>query len=161
MSIPDVYGGKICAALDRQHPRDLFDVNEMFNKYGLTDQIRSAFVVYLSGHDRPIQELLSPRLQDIRKLFDVQFKRMTEKAVTCEELEDVREKLISKINLELTLDERNFLLSIKMGNPNWGLINISGIEKLPAIQWKLANIAKMEKTKHSKLAESLKTVLGI
>lgn len=26
LAIADIYGGKICAALDRQHPRDLFDV---------------------------------------------------------------------------------------------------------------------------------------
>ncbi len=161
MSIPDVYGGKICAALDRQHPRDLFDVKEMFNKYGLTDQIRSAFVVYLAGHGRPIQELLRPRLQDIRKLFDAQFKGMTEENVTCEELEEVREKLISKINMELSLEERNFLLSIKMGKPNWNLIKINGIEKLPAIQWKLANISKMDKKKHAALLESLRAVLGL
>ncbi|NLX24793.1 MAG: nucleotidyl transferase AbiEii/AbiGii toxin family protein, partial [Lentisphaerae bacterium] len=38
----DIYGGKICAALDRQHPRDLFDVHLMFRNPGLTDDIRSA-----------------------------------------------------------------------------------------------------------------------
>ncbi len=161
MSIPDIYGGKICAALDRQHPRDLFDVKEMFEKYGLTDQIRTAFVVYLASHNRPIQELLKPKLQDIRKSFDSQFKGMTEKSVTCKELEEVRDKLISKINLELTLEERQFLLSIKMGEPKWKLINIDGIEKLPAIQWKLANISKMNKKKHGELVESLKDVLGL
>lgn len=26
LSFEDVYAGKICAALDRQHPRDLFDI---------------------------------------------------------------------------------------------------------------------------------------
>lgn len=26
LSVPDLYGGKFCAALDRQHPRDLFEM---------------------------------------------------------------------------------------------------------------------------------------
>ncbi len=31
-----LYGGKICAALDRQHPRDLFDVHYMLENEGIT-----------------------------------------------------------------------------------------------------------------------------
>ncbi|MDC7230343.1 MAG: nucleotidyl transferase AbiEii/AbiGii toxin family protein [Sphaerochaetaceae bacterium] len=30
MSLPDLYGGKLCAGLDRQHPRDLFDIMVLF-----------------------------------------------------------------------------------------------------------------------------------
>ena len=31
----ELYGGKICAALDRQHPRDLFDVHYLLDDEGL------------------------------------------------------------------------------------------------------------------------------
>ena len=40
LSLADIYGGKICAALDRQHPRDLFDIKLLLEKFGLTDSIR-------------------------------------------------------------------------------------------------------------------------
>ena len=36
VSLADLYGGKLVAALDRQHPRDLFDVMELFNHEGIT-----------------------------------------------------------------------------------------------------------------------------
>jgi len=52
LSTADLYGGKLCAALDRQHPRDLFDVNVLMETDGITPEIRRAFVVYLAGHNR-------------------------------------------------------------------------------------------------------------
>ena len=58
LKLSDLYGGKICAALDRQHPRDIFDVKLLMENEGITDEIRKAFVVYLAGHDRPINELI-------------------------------------------------------------------------------------------------------
>jgi len=42
-SLPDLFGGKIAAALDRQHPRDLFDINLLFGAEGLTKDIMSGF----------------------------------------------------------------------------------------------------------------------
>jgi predicted nucleotidyltransferase component of viral defense system len=58
VSFPDLYGGKIVAALDRQHPRDLFDVRDLFAKEGIDDKVRKAFIVYLLSHDRPMAEVL-------------------------------------------------------------------------------------------------------
>ena len=40
LSLPDLYAGKICAALDRQHPRDLFDVKPLLENEGLTKELR-------------------------------------------------------------------------------------------------------------------------
>lgn len=86
LSIPDLYGGKICAALDRQHPRDLFDVKVLFENEGITNDIRKAFVVYLIGHDRPMAELLAPQCLDIRNVFENEFQGMTDVPVTLKEL---------------------------------------------------------------------------
>ncbi|EQD38331.1 protein containing DUF1814, partial [mine drainage metagenome] len=52
VSVEDVYGGKLVAAMDRQHPRDLFDVMQLFAHGGITASIRRAFVVYLASHNR-------------------------------------------------------------------------------------------------------------
>ena len=36
--LPDVYAGKLCAALDRQHPRDLFGVKLLLEKVHISKQ---------------------------------------------------------------------------------------------------------------------------
>jgi len=36
LSLADLYAGKLCAALDRQHPRDLFDVRLLLDNEGIT-----------------------------------------------------------------------------------------------------------------------------
>ena len=63
----EIYGGKICAALDRQHPRDLFDIKLLLDDEGLTDAIRKSFIVHLVSHDRPMAELLDPNFADLTK----------------------------------------------------------------------------------------------
>lgn len=161
MSIPDLYGGKICAALDRQHPRDLFDVRDMFENGGLTSEIRKAFVVYLASHDKPIHELLNPKLKDFASIFNSEFKGMTFKPVSYDELLGVREKLVKTINAELSNAERSFLLSIKEGEPQWQLLELQAIENLPGLRWKLANINKLEKGKHLNLISKLRETLGL
>ncbi len=161
LSREDLFGGKICAALDRQNPRDLFDIKQLFEHEGLTANVRKAFVIYLASHNRPMHELLNPTLLNIQPLFENEFIGMTEEPVTCDELDVVRKTLISCINSDLSNDERLFLLSLKKGEPQWSYIDVEGIENLPAIQWKVANINKMERAKHAKAVESLQRILGL
>ncbi len=161
VSTSDLYGGKICAALDRQHPRDLFDVKLLLENEGLTDDIRKAFIVYIASHDRPMSEVLEPTRKDISALFKNQFAGMALQEVTLDELKSVRETLITSIKNGLTQDERRFLLSLKEGNPKWDLLGASGADKLPAIQWKLMNIKKMKPDLHRKSLDRLKAVLGL
>jgi predicted nucleotidyltransferase component of viral defense system len=54
VSFADLYAGKIVAALDRQHPRDLFDVRDLLANEGIGDELRRAFVVYFLSHGRPM-----------------------------------------------------------------------------------------------------------
>jgi hypothetical protein len=161
MSIPDLYGGKICAALDRQHPRDLFDIKVLFEHEGITDEIRKAFVVYCACHDRPMHELLSPKRLDIRPVFDKEFAGMTDRPVTCNELEEVRERLVREIGAGLMSAQRKFFVSMKQGEPQWDLLGLPGIERLPALQWKIANIRKMDKSKRVAMEKKLRAVLGL
>lgn len=161
MSNADVYGGKICAALDRQHPRDLFDVKILLENEGITEEIRKAFIIYLASNNRPISELLKPNYLDISLAFTEEFEAMTENVVSYNELIETRQRLISIINTNLTSSERQFLISLKQGEPDWKLLNLPGIEQLPSIKWKILNIRKMEQNKHRQQLESLKKVLEI
>ncbi len=161
VSDADLYGGKICAALDRQHPRDLFDVKVLFDNEGVTDEIRRGFVIYLAGHDETMSELLDPKPKDIKKIFSEQFEGMPFETVRVETLLETRDKLIATIQKDLTESERKFLLSLKEGAPNWNLLEIEGVEKLPSIQWKLMNIRKMKPDHHRKSVARLKAILEL
>lgn len=157
-SFPDLYAGKICAALDRQHPRDLFDVKLVLENEGFTEDLRKTFLVFLISHQRPIFELLAPNRKDIREIYESEFSQMAEEDVPVEELENTREQLIEIINNQITKEEREFLLSFKNMTPKWellGLSNIDEVSKLPSVQWKLFNLQKMDKVKHKQAYEKL------
>lgn len=159
LSLADLYAGKLCAALDRQHPRDLFDVRLLLDNEGITDEIRKAFVVYLASHDRPMHELLDPKPKNVRRIFENEFAGMTVDAVTYDELIAARETLVATLTSTLTVREKEFLLSLKAGQPKWNSIGIEGIEELPAVQWKLMNIKKIGAKKQKELLEKLRRVL--
>lgn len=156
-----LYGGKICAALDRQHPRDLFDIKLLFDNEGFNPEIRKAFLVYLISSNRPVNELLNPARKDERKIFENEFAGMSLDPVTWEELEKARERLIREVNNGLTGKDRKFLLSFKEGKPDWSLMGVPDVEKLPAVQWKLTNLAKMDRKKHAEAVDELKRVLKL
>jgi predicted nucleotidyltransferase component of viral defense system len=161
VSLPDIFGGKLCAALDRQHPRDLFDVYGLFQAEGLTDDIRRAFVVFLASHDRPMSELLTPNRKDLKRVFADQFEGMALTPVPLAVLENTRERLIERINADLTNAEREFLLSIKRLEPKWHLLGLPGVEKLPGPQWKLYNLRKMDVAKRRAAEDLLRKKLGL
>ncbi len=159
--IADIYGGKICAALDRQHPRDLFDMKWLLDNEGLTDDIRKSFVVYLVSHSRPMAELLNPHYQDIRKVFENEFDGMPFSKVSLQELEEARDKLVREIHQGLTDKEKQFIISVKRGEPKWDLIELRGVDLLPAVQWKLLNISRMDKVKLKAALSKLEKVLSL
>lgn len=143
VSLADLYGGKICAALDRQHPRDLFDVLNMLEKPGLTREIFDGFLCYLAGHPRPITELLAPNwdISRIATLYTQEFSGMTQQEISLEDLLSVTTLLPQALKSHLTDRDRQFLLSYKQNHPNWSLYRYPEIQHLPAIRWKLRNLA--------------------
>lgn len=155
----DLYGGKLCAALDRQHPRDLFDVRLLLKSEGITPAIRRAFVVYLAGHTRPMHELLQPNLIDITDAFERQFIGMALDPVTIDELVDARHDLVEILVPSLDDSEKTFLLAMKSGDPEWDVLGIEGLERMPALQWKLLNIRQMDAQKRNEQLRLLQDLL--
>lgn len=153
VSIDDVYGGKLVAALDRQHPRDLFDVMHLLANGGITDGIRRAFVVYLASHNRPIHEVLFPQLRDVTYEFDASFQGMTTEQVELDALLAARGQMIAALHEGLDSDERAFLVSLAAGEPAWDRMGLDHLSALPAIQWKLQNLAKLKATNPGKFEE--------
>lgn len=155
-----LYGGKICAALDRQHPRDLFDVKYLLENEGFTDEIKEGFIFYLLGSDRPINELIYPNMKDQRSALDNQFNGMSTEPFTYEDYERTREKLVHVIHENITNEDKLFLLNFKNLTPDWSKYNFADF---PSIQWKLQNLQKLKDSnteKHTALYETLKKKLG-
>lgn len=143
VSHAELIGGKICAALDRQHPRDLFDVHHMFANEGYTDDVRLGFIALLISHPRPMNEMLRPNYLDQTLVFDSQFAGMAFSPFTYPDFEISRARLVQTIRQSWTDTERRFLLSFKGGEPDWGLLPLPDLQRMPAVQWKLANIRKL------------------
>lgn len=160
LSLADIYGGKICAALDRQHPRDFFDIKLLLEGEGLTEEIRRAFVIYLASHDRPMNELLKPKWKDIQFVFEKEFKGMTLEPVELKDLLKTRDELLRLIQKGLKDNEKEFLLSLKDGEPDWTLLDLPNIERLPGLQWKLENIRRMAPRKRQEQSELLRKALN-
>ena len=159
VSLADLYAGKLCAALDRQHPRDLFDVKFLLENEGLSQDLRKTFLVYLISHNRTMAELLRPTRKELQATYDNEFIRMAQIDVPLEELETVRETMISELNQSLTDEEKRFLLSFKALKPDWTLLGLSNIENLPAVRWKMHNLEKMDKNRHTEALKNLESVL--
>lgn len=160
LSLPDLYGGKICAALDRQHPRDLFDVKLLLDNEGFTEEIRKAFLVYLISHDRPMVELLDPNINDLSTEFEQEFSGMTEVKLELSELTDTFNTLKELIKTSLTVNEKEFLLTFKRKEPKWKLLGLDNIDALPSVKWKQINLGRMTAEKHKEAYSKLEKFLG-
>ena len=157
----ELYAGKLCAALDRQHPRDLFDLLALKPLNEISELTRQTFVAYLTAHPRPISELLTPNRKPIKIEYENQFVGMTHEPIALDVLENVRTELFNWVRHALSEKERKFLLSIKMGNPEWSLMPFQSLASWPAVQWKLQNIHKMNNIKHQQAVDRLKGVLQL
>ena len=99
-----LYGGKIAAALSRQHPRDLFDVKYMEYPFEST---REGLLFCLLGSDRPLHESFAPNLIDQHDALANQFDGMTDVPFTYEEFEQTRAQLIQDVFALMTAADKS------------------------------------------------------
>lgn len=158
ISHAELFGGKICAALDRQHPRDLFDVHQMLENEGLTEEIRLGFIAALLSHSRPLHEIIRPNFLDQSHVFQAQFAGMALTPFSYTDFEETRERLVQEIRQRWTDDDRAFLLGFKQGRPDWHLFPLENLRQMPAVQWKLSNIQKLMRQNPSKHTEQMKAL---
>jgi hypothetical protein len=157
VSEADLYAGKIAAALDRQHPRDLFDVHFLFANEGISDNLFKAFLIYLVSHPRPAHELLCPHRLDITGQYGDEFLGMTVTDLPLDALLKARERLIAEVGARArSSDARHFLTSFHQLDPDWGALGFGpAIADLPAIQWKCINLRKVRDQNRSKFDSQL------
>ena len=160
LSEAELYASKFCAALQRQHPRDIFDVWLFFDRGGeLTQEILDAFVVYLISHRKPAHEVLNPKIQDIRNPYHHRFAGMARIEVSLEKLLETQLLLPGKILSALTERHRTFLVGFNRGAPDWNLLPFPAAKNLPAVRWKQINLDKMSSDKRGEVIRKLVQVL--
>jgi predicted nucleotidyltransferase component of viral defense system len=143
---PELYGSKLVAAMDRQHPRDIFDVLHMLDRFGWQELFVDCFVAYLAGHNRPVHEVLFPKTKPLEPAFSNEFAGMTREEVSLDALPAAQARLIADLPRQLTERQRSFLLSLVRAEPDWTLLPFSHLQELPALKWKLLNLAKLKKS---------------
>ena len=153
-----LYGGKIAAALSRQHPRDLFDVKYMDIPLS---ECREGLIFCLLGSDRPIHESFAPRLIDQREAMENQFAGMTDIPFTYEEFEETRAKLINDVKSLMTEADKKFLISFESGQPEWDGYEFEYFKEYPSVQWKLLNLKKLAKQNPQKLQEEAEKLIFV
>lgn len=161
VAFEDLFGGKLHAAVDRQHPRDLFDVKLLYENEGLTDALFRTFLIYVASSGRPPHELIKPSLSEIDDAFAKEFEGMTVRPVSLSELKDARARLTK--DLRARLDERalRFLLSLHDAEPDFEVIGLPQAANLPAVRWKLLNLAKLKEQNPGEHAEQRQAIAGM
>ncbi|TVQ06348.1 MAG: nucleotidyl transferase AbiEii/AbiGii toxin family protein [Bacteroidetes bacterium] len=157
--IEQLFGGKIVAALDRQHPRDLFDIKKLMEYRSIDTKMLIGFLFCAFSSKRPLDEILQPNPMNYNHLINNQFLGMTNEAFTIETYETVRAKLISTIISSLSKDQKTMILNFAETNPVW-LYGDWG--SYPGIAWKIKNLVHLKETNPSKFQkqiEKLKSIL--
>lgn len=161
VSLPQLYGGKISAALSRQHPRDLFDVRQMDIPLSA---IKEGLIFCLLGSDRPIHESFSPNFIDQREAMENQFVGMSDIPFSYEEFEMTRDNLIKNVNDIMSEADKRFLVGFEELTVNREDSPYSMFFDFPSVQWKIRNLQKLKAINPRKLqaeANKLKLIFGI
>lgn len=147
LATAEIYGSKLVAAMDRQHPRDIFDVLKMYEKFGMDSVFVDCFVAYLAGHNRPVHEVLFSADVPLETIYENHFRGMTSDEVSLGTLLQTRADMKRDLPRALTPDHKSFLLSLVKAEPQWDLMPFPHLKNLPALKWKLANLAKLKAAK--------------
>ena len=162
LAFDDLYAGKLHAALDRQHPRDLFDVKLLYENEGLTEDLFRTFLVYAACSNRPMHELLAPNEKDIAGDFAREFVGMTVEPVDLNDLLSTRKRLIDDVRAHVNGKAADFLMGLQSGEPDFTLISLPQAADLPAIKWKILNLKKLiadNPDKHRAQSEALSAIM--
>lgn len=161
VAFEDLFGGKLHAAVDRQHPRDLFDVKLLYENEGLTDPLFRTFLIYVASSGRPPHELVRPSLAELDDTFVKEFEGMTIETVSLDDLKAARARLMTDIRARLDEKAMRFLLSLHNGEPDFEAIGLPQAADLPAVRWKLLNLQKLKEQNPAKHAEQRREIEGI
>jgi hypothetical protein len=127
----------------------------------ISDDLRRAFIVYILSHKRSMAEVLALQLNDLLHKYETGFVGMSMEPVRLDELYAARADLLAQMVGAMPAEYRRSLLSFKAGEPNWGLLDVAGAQDLPAVPWKLDNLAKLPNDRRAKLLSALESAIAL
>ena len=147
----ELYGMKICALIDRSKPRDLYDVNLLFNNYVNVDieKLRKSVIFYLSLDG--IFKIDDSLYNGIESITQSDVKKELQPVLQKGErfnLEESTTFIVARLKelLELSKDEESYLSEFSKGNLKSSfLFDSSFAEKAnmhPMAKWRLLNLKK-------------------
>ena len=161
LDFADLYAGKLSAALSRQHPRDLFDMQPLLDDGRLDERLWRTFLVYLTCSPKPAAEMLAPQEpRDFEQIFEAHFQGMTATPVTATSLLDVRARLLRRVSELLDAPSRSFLESIEREAPDFTLIGLPHAANLPSVRRKLSNLGQRSAVKRTEDRDRLTALLA-
>jgi hypothetical protein len=83
---------------------------------------------------------------------------MTTGPVDLADLLEVRERMVTELQRTLEANERRFLLSLVNATPERKLLDVAHLDQLPALRWKLINLAKLAQSSSKKFTEQANTL---
>lgn len=158
VSWSQLFGGKIAAALSRQHPRDLFDCRSISSDDFIA--VKNGFMLCLLGSDKPIIESLNPNPINQREALEKQFEGMTDEPFSYEDYQNARANLVVVVNQNLTTEDKEFLISFEESTPDWNKCCAGDLSKYPSVRWKLQNIEKLKFKNPIKYKESVDKLIS-
>jgi predicted nucleotidyltransferase component of viral defense system len=159
VSLADLYAGKLVAALDRQHPRDLYDVRLLLAEDGISDDLRRAFIAYALQSRKPLNVILAPPRRDLALKYAQEFEGMTVEPVSLQDLEATREAMIETVVGGMPDEHRRFLVTFKRGEPDWDLLGLPKVADLPAVKFRQEKLDALPANVRSAQLEKLEQVL--
>lgn len=159
VSFEDLFAGKIVAALDRQHPRDLFDIQLLMKNEGITDGLRETLMVYLISHERSPAKLLTNECGSIEQEYRNNFYGMTEDNIPVESLLATHSELRKELINRMGDNHKRFLASFYRREPEWDLLSVRGVERLPAVRWRELNLDRAGKETQEAIARHIEEAL--
>ncbi len=160
MSFAELFAGKIVAALDRQHPRDFFDIHQLLQNEGINDELRETLIVYLISHERPPAKLLTAESRALQSEYRNNFYGSTEKDIPLDSLLAVHTQLKQDLIKNMSGHHRRFLTSFYRREPEWSLLGIDGVSRLPAVRWKEINLDRAGEDTREAIARQVEEVLA-
>ena len=162
LDFADLYAGKMSAALSRQHPRDLFDIQRLQDDGRLDDRLWRTFLVYLTCSPKPAAEILAPKKpRDFEQIFASHFQGMSADPVSAESLLDTRARLLRRISELLDAPSKAFLVSVERETPDFNLIGLPHAADFPGVRRKLLNLSQRSVKKREADYRQLAALLRI
>lgn len=110
------------------------------------------FLAMLIGHNRPIHELLNPKMKNQEEVFKKEFSGMTDTDFSYADHVRIFRDLVEYIQNGIK-PYKNFLLAFVSLDPDFSIPDVPNLNRLPAIQWNFQNLDKLKRINPDKFKE--------